>query len=87
MPTTKMPIMFENAVNHTPTVRELIAELQKCKNQDAPVTVYLLDGDGDGNHCTYSETGRYPICGVDDAFENHRRVDINIIGLIQDKKS
>lgn len=82
MPTTKMSIMFEST-NRTPTVRELIETLQQCENQDAPVMVYLLDGDGNGNRYTYSETGRYPICGVDDTFENHRKVDINIVGLVE----
>ena len=57
------------------TVRQLIEALQKCKNQDAPVNVYLLDST---DNCEYAATGRYPVTFVDDAFENHRMVDLNV---------
>lgn len=80
--TTTLQIRFEQELDKTPTVKELIAELQKCQNQDAPVTVYLLDGDEEGNRCNYDPTGRYPIVGVDDCFDDHRRVELNIVGPI-----
>lgn len=57
------------------TVRQLIEALQKCENQDAPVFVYLLDSsDGVG----YDPTGRYPVTFVDDTFDKHRMVDLNV---------
>ena len=49
------------------TVRQLIAALQKCKNQDAPVNVYLLEAGA-----------RLPVIYADDTFENNRMVDLNV---------
>lgn len=57
------------------TVRQLIEALQKCENQDAPVNVYLLDT---SDECSYDATGRYPVTYVDDTFDGHRMVDLNV---------
>ena len=57
------------------TVRQLIEALQKCENQDAPVFVYLLDS---VRNCDYAAMDRYPVVSVDDSFENHRKVDLNV---------
>jgi len=66
----------ENEIQDGPyTVRQLIEALQKCKNQDAPVNVYLLDST---DSCDYVATGRYPVTFVDDNFQNHCMVDLNV---------
>lgn len=57
------------------TVRQLIEALQQCENQDAPVNVFLLDSSDD---CMYENCGRYPVTFVDDAFDEHRMVDLNV---------
>lgn len=66
----------KNEIQNGPyTVRQLIEALQKCKNQDAPVNVYLLDT---SDKCAYGATGRYPVTYVDDTFDKHRMVDLNV---------
>ena len=65
----------------TPTVRQLIEMLQQCQNQDAPVLIWLLEADEDSVPYHYDATGRYAIESVDDTFENHYMVDINVCGL------
>jgi len=79
MNSTKMKIKFCN-LEDTFTVRQLIEELQKCENQDAPVTVWLMEPEEEGYEYTFDATGRYPINSVDDTFDNHRMVDINVMG-------
>ena len=59
-------IAHADTQNKTYTVRSLIKELQKCKNQDAPVYIYLMEAGA-----------RLPFIGVDDLFENDRMVDLN----------
>ena len=67
----------ENVIPNGPyTVRQLIEALQKCKNPDAPVYVYLLDTEGGA--AEYDACGRYPLVFVDDNFENNRLVDLNV---------
>lgn len=82
MSTVRMQIKFCNSEG-TFTVRQLIEELQKCENQDAPVTVYLLDAGANGEPFEYDATGRYPIYGVDDTFDQHRMVDLNIVASLE----
>lgn len=82
MKTLKMKIKFCNSEG-TFTVRQLIEELQKCENQDAPVTVYLLDSGENGEPFEYGATGRYPIRSVDDCFDQHRMVDLNIVASLE----
>ena len=77
----KMSIRSEMPGDGPYTVRELIEALQKCANQDAPVGVYLLDS---VNNCEYAATGRYPVISVDDSFENHRKVDLNVTSDMMD---
>lgn len=60
---------------HVYTVRQLIEALQKCANQDAPVNVYLLDN---VEGFKYEDCGRYPVTFVDDEFDDHRMVDLNV---------
>lgn len=85
MKTLKMPIKF-CSTSDTLTVRQLIDELKKCKNQDAPVMAWLSEPDEEGYRYTFDSTGRYPISSIDDTFDNHRMVDINIIGYPELKK-
>lgn len=80
MNTARLQIKFCNSEG-TFTVRQLIGELQKCENQDAPVTVWLLEADEDGTPFEYDATGRYIIRSVDDTFDQHRMVDLNVCGL------
>ena len=75
----KMKIGF-CSTEGTCTVRQLIEELQKCVNQDAPVTVWLMEPVEEGYDYTFEATGRYPINSIDDTFDNHRMVDINVMG-------
>ena len=82
MNTARMKIKFCNSEG-TFTVRQLIEELQKCENQDAPVTVYLLDAGDNGEPFEYDATGRYPIKCVDDTFDQHMMVDLNIVASLQ----
>lgn len=82
MSDTKLKIKFNNSYG-TFTVRQLIEELQKCANQDAPVTVYLLDAGANGEPFEYGATGRYPIHCVDDTFDQHRMVDLNIVASLE----
>jgi hypothetical protein len=82
MNTARLQIKFNNSYG-TFTVRQLIEELQKCENQDAPVTVYLLDAGANGEQFEYGATGRYPIHSVDDTFDRHRMVDLNIVASLE----
>lgn len=67
----------KNVIPNGPyTVRQLIEALQKCKNPDAPVYVYLLDSEGADTE--YHPCCRYPLGYVDDNFENNRLVDLNV---------
>ena len=59
---------INSGIKHGPyTVRQLIEQLLKCKNQDAPVFAYLTD-----------EGVRLDMILVDDGFDQHRMVDLNI---------
>ena len=77
----RMSIRSEMPGDGPYTVRELIEALQKCANQDAPVGVYLLDS---VRNCEYAAMGRYPVVSVDDSFENHRKVDLNVTSDMTD---
>lgn len=85
MTSTKMKIKFCDYTD-TLSVRQLIEELQKCENQDAPVMVWLLEAAEDGTPYEYDTTGRYTIGSVDDTFDQHRLVDLNIHGLPVERK-
>lgn len=60
------------------TVQQLIDVLQKCKNKNAPVNVYLLDS---FDSTEFKTCGRYPVMFVDDDFENNRMVDLAVADL------
>ena len=85
MTSTKRKIKFCDSTD-TLTVRQLIADLQLCENQDAPVLAWLLDADEDGTPYEYDPMGRYIIGSVDDTYDQHRLVELNIHGLPAERK-